>query len=147
MYPKLSSMFHILSIFLIFRQINDVLRYFNVLNMTIGERIKELRNKKKLTQSDLAKQIGLSYIQIGRYEKHKSHPSSEVLQKLADALDTTTDYLMNGDSEEIASGKITDRDLIDLFKAVEELNRSDQELVKTFLDALITKRKIQTLAS
>lgn len=133
--------------FFIFKQDYDVLGYFNVLDMNIGERIKELRSKKKLTQSELAEQVGLSYIQIGRYEKHKSRPSSDVLQKLADTLDTTTDYLMNGNSEEIASGKITDRDLIDLFKAVEELDSSDQELVKTFLDALITKRKVQTLAS
>lgn len=133
--------------FFIFKQDYDALRYLNVLDMNIGERIKELRSKKKLTQSELAEQVGLSYIQIGRYEKHKSRPSADVLQKLADALDTTTDYLMNGNSEEIASGKITDRDLIDLFKAVEELDSSDQELVKTFLDALITKRKVQTLAS
>ena len=66
------------------------------------------------------------------------------LPSAGDVLGHTTD---SEDSEEIASAKITDRDLIDLFKAVEELDDSDKELVKTFLDALITKRKIQTLAS
>lgn len=115
--------------------------------MTVGNRIKELRTGKKMTQAQLANEVGLSYIQIGRYEKQKSNPSAEVLQRLAEALNTTTDYLMNGTSEQIAATKVTDRDLINLFKDVEQLSKEDQEMVKTFLDALITKRKIQRLAS
>jgi len=45
--------------------------------MSIGERIKELRTGKKLTQTSLAKIIGMTYIQIGRYETQKSNPSSD----------------------------------------------------------------------
>ncbi|HEX2921870.1 MAG TPA: helix-turn-helix transcriptional regulator [Bacteroidales bacterium] len=60
-------------------------------NMGISERIKELRTGKKLTQSDLAAEVGLTYVQIGRYETGKSSPSADMLQKLAAALDTTTD--------------------------------------------------------
>ena len=67
---------------------------------TIGERIKDLRTGHKLTQTDLSKLVGLSYIQVGRYETGKSRPSSEILQKLAEALDTTTDFLMNGNTNE-----------------------------------------------
>jgi len=115
--------------------------------MNIATRIKDLRAAKKLTQTQLAEIVGLSYIQIGRYEKQKSNPSSDVLQKLADALGTTTDYLMNGSSEQIVSNKVTDRDLVNLFQSVEKLSTEDQEMVKTFLDALITKRKVQKLAS
>jgi len=114
--------------------------------MSVGDRIKELRLQLRLTQSDLAKKVGLSYIQIGRYEKQKSKPSAEVLQKLADALNTSADYLMNGDSGQIASTKITDRDLLELFQAVNVLDDQDKNMVKTFLDALITKRKVQSLA-
>ena len=57
--------------------------------MSIGERIKDLRTQKKLTQSDLAKMVGLTYIQIGRYETEKSNPSSYILQKLAQAFNRT----------------------------------------------------------
>ena len=115
--------------------------------MTIGDRIKKLRNTKKLTQAQLAETVGVTYIQIGRYEKLKSNPSADVLQRLAEALDTTTDYLMNGTSEQIAAGKVTDRDLINLFKDVEQLSSEDQQMIKIFLDAIITKRKVQRLAS
>ncbi len=48
--------------------------------MAVGDRIKQLRTAKNMTQSDLAEIVGLTYIQLGRYEKGKSYPSSDVLQ-------------------------------------------------------------------
>lgn len=114
--------------------------------MEIGNRIKELRVAKKLTQTELAKIVGLSYIQIGRYETQKSNPSSDVLQKLAVALDTTTDFLMQGDNDAVVSAQLTDKELLNQFKEVEKLNSEDKHLIKTFIDAFLTKRQIQRLA-
>jgi transcriptional regulator with XRE-family HTH domain len=115
--------------------------------MNIGERIKELRAAKKLTQTELAKIVGLSFIQIGRYETQKSNPSSDVLQKLATALETTTDFLMQGNSNDIISAQLNDKELLNQFKQVEQLNDEDKYLIKIFIDAFLTKRKIQKLAS
>ncbi len=56
----------------------------------VGQRIKELRNKLELTQSDLAQMVSMTYVQIGRYEKRGALHSSDVLKRLADALNTTT---------------------------------------------------------
>ena len=39
-----------------------------------------------------------------------------------------------------------DRELLDLFAAVEQLDPTDQTMIKTFIDALITKRRVQQLA-
>jgi transcriptional regulator with XRE-family HTH domain len=115
--------------------------------MSIGERIKELRTAKKLTQSELAQMVGLSYIQVGRYETGKSAPSADVLNKLAEALGTTNDFLMNGGDDEVVSAQLTDKELLNQFKEVEKLNQEDKHLVKTFIDAFLTKRHIQKLAS
>ncbi|MXV14158.1 helix-turn-helix domain-containing protein [Pedobacter sp. HMF7056] len=114
--------------------------------MNIGERIKELRTAKKLTQAELAAKVGLTYIQVGRYETQKSAPSSDVLQKLAQALDTTTDFLMMGSHDEAVAAQLTDKELLRLFKLVEQLSPEDKHLVKTFIDAFLTKRQIQELA-
>jgi len=114
--------------------------------MGIGERIKDLRTQKKLTQTDLAKMVGLTYIQIGRYETEKSNPPSDILQKLAQVLDTTSDYLMNGASDEVISAQLADKELLNQFKAVEKLSQEDKHLIKTFIDAFLTKRQIQKLA-
>jgi transcriptional regulator with XRE-family HTH domain len=113
--------------------------------MTVGDRIKELRTGKKFTQSVLAELVGLSYIQIGRYEKGKSKPSSRVLQQLAKALDTTTDYIMNGGTEQVQA-QLADRELLRQFQEVEQMPERDKSIVKELIDAFLTKRKVQELA-
>jgi len=42
----------------------------------------------------------------------KSSPSSDVLQKLAQALDTTTDFLMMGSQDEVISAQFADKELL-----------------------------------
>jgi|694.fasta_scaffold123520_3 transcriptional regulator with XRE-family HTH domain len=112
---------------------------------SVNERIKQLRVENNLTQSELAEKVGLTYVQIGRYEKGKSNPSADVLQKLASVLNTSTDYLMNGKTEQVEA-QLADKELIRQFQEVEKLSPEDKNLVKTFLDAFITKKKIQQLA-
>jgi len=70
----------------------------------------------------------------------------ELSQKLAQALDTTSDYLMNGASDEVISAQLADKELLNQFKAVEKLSQEDKHLIKTFIDAFLTKRQIQKLA-
>lgn len=57
--------------------------------MTIGERIKEARKSKGLTQEDLAKLLGVTFAMIGQYERGERNPKMETLQKIALALDVT----------------------------------------------------------
>ncbi|WP_224994348.1 helix-turn-helix domain-containing protein [Cesiribacter sp. SM1] len=114
--------------------------------MAIGERIKTLRKEHQLTQQALADKVGLTYVQIGRYETGRSTPSSDVLSKLAQVLNTTTDFLMSGSQQEAASAQLADKELLRQFHEVQQLNPEDKHLVKTFLDAFLTKRHIQRLA-
>jgi transcriptional regulator with XRE-family HTH domain len=114
--------------------------------MDFGERLKELRNNKKMSQSELAELAGLHYTQIGRYEKNKSLPSSDILKKLADVFSVSIDFLIEGTTEENAKSYIHDRDLLKQFKEIEELDQKDKEVIKIFLDAFLTKKHIQELA-
>jgi len=115
---------------------------YDLLIMSVGERIKHLRKESELTQQQLADKVGITYIQIGRYETAKSNPSADVLQKIAGVLNTTVDYLMSGGNED----QITDKELLQQFKEVQQLDKEDKHLVKTFIDAFLTKRKVQKLA-
>jgi hypothetical protein len=65
--------------------------------------------------------------------------------ELAVALDTTTDYLMNGGTEQV-NAQLSDKDLLRHFKEVELLPEKDKSIVKELIDAFITKKKIQQLA-
>jgi len=114
--------------------------------MTFGERLKNLREKRKLSQSKLAGLTGLHYTQIGRYEKGKSMPSSDILTKFAEIFSVSIDFLLAGSIEESAESQLLDRDLIKQFKEIETLSEKDKETVKILLDAFITKKHIQELA-
>ncbi|MCC0662526.1 helix-turn-helix domain-containing protein [Clostridioides sp. ZZV15-6383] len=59
-----------------------------------GERLKELRLKKKLKQSELGKEIGISASTIGMYEQGRRFADQSTLIKLAQYFNVTTDYLL-----------------------------------------------------
>ena len=62
-----------------------------------GARLRKLRRNSDLSQSDLAEQVGVVPSAIGKYERiANSYPSIEVLLKLADFFNVTTDYLLRG---------------------------------------------------
>lgn len=56
--------------------------------------IKKIRLKRKITQVDLARQINVKQETISAYESNKAQPSCEVLVKIAEYLNTSTDYLL-----------------------------------------------------
>lgn len=57
-------------------------------------RLKYLRNEKKITQRQLAKLLNLSSSTIAMYETGKRKPDCETLQRIADFFDVSTDYLL-----------------------------------------------------
>ncbi|MBR2207925.1 MAG: helix-turn-helix transcriptional regulator, partial [Synergistaceae bacterium] len=65
--------------------------------MNLAEKIKQCRRAKNLTQAELAKIIEVSPITERRWEWNERKPRADELAKLADALGTTTDYLMGED--------------------------------------------------
>ena len=67
----------------------------------LGKRIKELRNKYKLTQSNLAERLGVTLSSIAAYENNSRQPSYEVLIKMADVFKVTIDSLLLDRSQDI----------------------------------------------
>ncbi|WP_276504881.1 helix-turn-helix domain-containing protein [Terrimonas pollutisoli] len=63
---------------------------------SFGQRLKEAREAKGLTKEKFGKLVKIHYSQIGRYERNEASPSADALRKMANALDVSTDYLMNG---------------------------------------------------
>jgi SOS-response transcriptional repressor LexA len=65
-----------------------------------NERVSTLRKSLGLTQTELAKQIGVVQRQIAAYEGGESKPRDAVLLRLASALGTTPGWLASGDGQE-----------------------------------------------
>ena len=110
------------------------------------DRLRELRKKMKLSQTELGKLIGLHYINIGRYERGLAKPPTEKLKKLAEVLGVTADYLLEGKIDEVARAKLEDKDLLQLFKDIESFQEEDKKIIKRLIEAFVSMKKIQKLA-
>lgn len=95
------------------------------------KRLKELRIEKNLTQTKLAENFGITYSNIGEWERGKSEPSIDMLVKLADFFNVSIDYLVgregdfsnvivNAPSEELP---YREQRLLDAFKKLSKLEQ------------------------
>jgi hypothetical protein len=50
------------------------------------------------------------------YARGESRMTSHVLAKLANALEVTSDYLMNGTSDDLVNSSLTDKELLNSLK-------------------------------
>ena len=64
-------------------------------NETIGDKIKQLRNKQGLTQDELARKANLPYTTLTKIETNViTKPSIQTVMKIASGLGTSIDDLM-----------------------------------------------------
>lgn len=67
--------------------------------MNFGDKIKDERKKRDLTQEALAQELGLTTKMISLYESHKSYPRTrEAYQKIADYFRVDVNYLLADDA-------------------------------------------------
>ena len=52
---------------------------------------------------------------------------------------------MNGTSDDLVKNTLTDKELINQFKAIELMDTHDNDVIKTLIDAFITKAKIKKM--
>ena len=59
----------------------------NPIDVAVGERIRQLRKERRITQTDLAEAIGLTFQQIQKYEKARNRISASKLVQIATIFD------------------------------------------------------------
>lgn len=67
--------------------------------MTIGERIKKVRQEKHLTQQDLAERMGIKRNTIAIYETNRSTPSIAVISLICREFNVNETWLRTGEGE------------------------------------------------
>lgn len=60
----------------------------------LGDMIKLLRQKKKITQADFAKILNISPSTIGMWEQNRRSPDNETLKKISEFFNVSVDYLL-----------------------------------------------------
>ena len=69
-------------------------------------RLKELRQERKLTQQELAKQIGVSKLTILNWEKGEHQIKAEKAQQLADIFGVSVGYLLGFNNDDVTEYEI-----------------------------------------
>ena len=100
--------------------------------MTIAERIRLYRQQKGFSQAELAEKSQVNNKSLSRYELGSSIPPADALKNIADALGVSSDALLNDDNV-----SVKDKDLLQKFEVIQEMNDEDKIIVNRFLDLTI----------
>jgi len=68
--------------------------------MNMGERIRDLRRKRRISQKDFAAYIHVSPSTVSMYESNDREPYGDTLVRMARLLEVSTDYLLEGKTDE-----------------------------------------------
>lgn len=92
----------------------------------VGKIIRKLRQEKGITQNELSNYLGLTPKMVSFYELGERFPPYDIINKLADYFDVSTDYLL-GRSEIKNPEKL----LIDYSKlSIEDLKEIEKNIAK-----------------
>ena len=96
--------------------------------MTFGERLKDLRKKRSLTQSQLGEKLNVTKASISGYENDTRSPDRETLVKIAEIFNVSTDYLLGRTDDKEKSPTLVAAHLDD------DLTEEQLDEVKNFID-------------
>ena len=107
-----------------------------LLSMPFPDRLAAKRKERGLTQEELGTLVGLTKLQIYRYEKGSSQPTLDILKKLALHLNASLDELVFDDTERDPVGDLKLR-----FEQIQQMSPDDQAAIKSILDGMILKHQ------
>lgn len=100
----------------------------------MGSRIKQLREKRGLIQEMLAAELGITQQMLSKYERDTSLIKVDILKKIAEYFNVTTDYLLGvSDVKRDIQGQMKVNETLDeyydLIEVYKELDQYDQEMI------------------
>lgn len=113
--------------------------------MSLAKKIVQLRRAHNLTQKELAKIIGVHFSHLSRYERGISLPSVDVIKKLAQVFNVSTDFLLFDDASETVRASIADRELLRQFERISQMGEREKAAIKTVLEGVIVKHEIERM--
>lgn len=99
--------------------------------------LRELREAKKLSQTELAEKSGFQPSAISHFETGRRSPSFDNLKKLADALAVSIDYLLGRQDNTKSYGPAAEQ----LFRDFEKMSSDDQDTLAKFASMLAQKNE------
>ena len=109
--------------------------------MTFGETLKRLRQRKNISQDDLARELNVKQYVISSWEIGRSEPNIEQIKFLSTYFTVPTDYLLGKDVIIVNNEKefeivtnhfkqdVNDDVINEVIKLLEELNEKDRNKI------------------
>ena len=91
--------------------------------MSIGQRLKEARIARKMTQPELADAVGVTKGAIGNYETDVSSPKEPILIRLMDVLQVDANYIYQDYIQISTLITADEKRLIDLYRGADDAAR------------------------
>lgn len=127
--------------------LSNVKSFFNFLLMNTEQnvqnhgmnRLKELRIKKGVLQSDVAEYIGVNNSTYAYYERGTHNPTPETLCKLADFFGVTVDELLGRTLQLFDDARVPKTEVQELF---DQLNVGEQERALGYMESMLERRGV-----
>lgn len=107
-----------------------------MLEITVGELVKKQRKKLNLTQAELAEKINSDSCYISRIETGTRKISIDNLAALANALNTSSDYLLG-----LSSNVVLHEHVSEMEKILQALSEDDREIMIKWFYEFASKLK------
>lgn len=101
------------------------------MSLTFGEKIKEARKQKNLTQKQLADLIGAAHNSISDWENNKNKPDPDTIELLCGALKITPNYLLASTEDDFSP---KEKLLIKKYRLISTYSPDGAVVVDTVLD-------------
>lgn len=114
---------------------------------SIGQKIEELLEEQNMSQRELSKKVGITEATMSRYINGLRVPKADILSKIANALNVTTDYLFGQsvvpkEDQEIVRKAIKSARQKKYLKVIADAdaNDIDPDVIQKFIDIYKDKK-------
>ena len=105
-----------------------------VYSVAFPEQLTAIRKSRGLTQESLGELVGITKLQIHRYERGTSQPTLDALKRIALSLNISIDELAFEESERSPKDE-----MLLLFEGVNRLDQTEQHLIKELIESIMLK--------
>ncbi len=112
------------------------------MDITIGDKIKEARDKVGWSQSELARRAEIQPSTISQIESGaRKKPTIDVLQKIAGALSTTVSQLLGQSNADDIKELLQNKEVLMFFKDFKNLPEEEKNFIRKQIENLKPKGK------
>ena len=110
----------------------------------LGEKIAELRHKRRWTQTEFAQKLGVHMQNVTRWETNRFRPSDATLLKIAEVFEVTMDQLLDGKLL-LPPALAQDQQLAERIEMLKELHVGERAIIYNIIETYATQKRLSKL--